>query len=44
MPTFNDGDSLHSNYYENSMQEDDIRHFSTQVKQLIDRLAEIVDT
>ncbi len=38
---FNAADSLHSNFYENWMQEDEIRHFSDQVAQLIDRLAEI---
>ena len=38
---FNAADSLHSNFYENWMQEDEIRHFSTQVSQLIDRLANI---
>ena len=38
---FNAADSLHSNFYENWMQEDEIRHFSIQVAQLIDRLSEI---
>ena len=38
---FNAADSLHSNFYENWMQEDEIRHFSTQVSQLIHRLGNI---
>ena len=38
---FNAADSLHSNFYENWMQEDEIRHYATQVNQLIGRLANI---
>ena len=38
---FNAADSLHSNLYENWMQEDEIRHLSNQVSQLIDRLVNI---
>ncbi len=38
---FNAADSLHSNFYENWMQEDEIRHYATQVNQLIQRLTNI---
>ena len=31
-------DSLHSNFYENWMEEDEIRHYADQVAQLIERL------
>ncbi len=37
----NTADSLHSNFYENWMQEDEIMHYAGQVSQLIDRLSEV---